>query len=196
MSKESFILFREHEEIFQSLTDKQAGQLIKAIFKYEETRELPNMDKTVKVAFIPIKQLLDKNYDKYLEKCEQNRVNGKKGGRPRKPKETEQNPKNPNGYFENPKNLEYEYDYDDYKEYYFNYLCIEENPAEEYNKSLKEQANFFRQVVTQMIKDGKNEILNKLDLYKLSECWERMNKADIRVDKEQYFIKCLENEVR
>ena len=123
MSKESFILFREHEEIFESLTDKQAGQLIKAIFKYEETRELPNMDKTVRVAFIPIKQLLDKNYEKYIEKCEQNRLNGKKGGRPKKPKETEENRKKPNGYFENPKNLEYEYDndlLDDDKRYYFN----------------------------------------------------------------------------
>jgi len=199
MSKESFILFREHEEIFESLTDKQAGQLIKAIFKYEETRELPNMDKTVRVAFIPIKQLLDKNYEKYIEKCEQNRLNGKKGGRPKKPKETEENRKKPNGYFENPKNLEYEYDndlLDDDKRYYFNYLCIDGIPAEKCNESLKEQVNFFRQVVTQMIKDGKNKILDKLDLYKLSECWERMQRQEVKVDKEQYFIKCLENEVQ
>jgi len=56
--------------------------------------------------------------------------------------------------------------------------------------------NFFRQVVTQMIKDGKNKILDKLDLYKLSECWERMQRQEVKVDKEQYFIKCLENEVQ
>lgn len=199
MSKESFILFREHEEIFESLTDKQAGQLIKAIFKYEATREFPKIDQTIKVAFIPIKQLLDKNYEKYKEKCEQNRLNGMKGGRPKKREKTEQNPKKANGYLLNPKNLEYEHEYDlldDDKRYYFNYLRIEEQPAEDYNPSLKKQANFFRQIVTQMILDGKKEVLNKLDLYKLSECWERMQRQEIKVDKATYFIKCLENEVQ
>lgn len=83
MNKESFILFAEQREIFESLTDKQAGQLIKAIFEYESTRKIPELDKTVKVAFIPIKQMLDKNYEKYIEKCEQNKANGKKGGRPK-----------------------------------------------------------------------------------------------------------------
>lgn len=89
MNKESFILFTEQETIFESLTDKQAGQLIKAIFIYERTQEVPQLQGTLKVAFAPIKQKLDKNREKYIEKCEKNAENGKRGGRPRK---TENNP--------------------------------------------------------------------------------------------------------
>ena len=193
MNKESFILFAEQREIFENLTDKQAGQLIKAIFEYESTRIIPELDKTVKVAFIPIKQTLDKNYEKYIEKCEQNKLNGKKGGRPKKPKETEQNPNKPNGFFENPKNLDNEYDndiLDDYKDI-FNYLCM---VAEKFPNS-KEQVNFYQQCMKKIIAMGKGEIIANLDISKLSKCWEKMNQQRGVENKESYFISCLINEV-
>lgn len=198
MNKESFILFIEQEEIFDTLTDKQAGQLIKAIFKYEKNRKTPELDKTVSIAFIPIKQRLDKNYEKYIEKCETNRQNGARGGRPRsqnKPNKTEQNPNKPNGYFENPKNLDNDLDTDnDYidDKRYIDYLCLSQF---EKVPELKEQVEFYKNIVHQMLKSGEQNVLDKTNIEILSNCWERLNKQDGIKDKESYFIASLKNEV-
>ena len=59
--KDSFILYLEHKNVFDILTDEEAGKLIKAIFEYEEKEELPNLDKSLQIAFIPIKNTLDRN---------------------------------------------------------------------------------------------------------------------------------------
>jgi hypothetical protein len=58
--KNSFVVMQEHKEIFDSLTDEQAGLLIKAIFQYEEDKSEPEFDGVLKFAFIPIRQSLDK----------------------------------------------------------------------------------------------------------------------------------------
>ena len=76
--KDSFILYLEHQEIFEMLTDEQAGRLIKDIFQYERTGQMPQMDKMLNLAFIPIMQALDKNRWKYEEKCKKNKENIKK----------------------------------------------------------------------------------------------------------------------
>lgn len=89
--KDSFILYQEHKEIFETLTDEEAGKLIKAIFEYEDTGKITQLDKSLKLAFIPIKNALDRNKEKYEKVVERNKENGKKGGRPK-------NPKNPVGY--------------------------------------------------------------------------------------------------
>lgn len=75
MGKDSFILYLEQQEIFEMLTDEQAGQLIKNIFAYERTGDMPQMDKMLNLAFIPIMQALDKNRYKYEEKCKKNKEN-------------------------------------------------------------------------------------------------------------------------
>lgn len=75
MGKDSFILYLEQQEIFEMLTDEQAGQLIKNIFTYERTGNMPQMDKMLNLAFIPIMQALDKNRYKYEEKCKKNKEN-------------------------------------------------------------------------------------------------------------------------
>ena len=100
--KDSFILYLEQKEIFETLSDNEAGKLMKAIFEYESTGQLPKLSKTLNLVFIPIKNALDRNRVKYEVQVEKNRENGKKGGRPKKAKESEQNPNNPGGYFGNP----------------------------------------------------------------------------------------------
>ena len=78
MAKDSFILYLDHQEIFEMLTDEQAGQLIKSIFLYERTGTMPKMDKMLNLAFVPIMQILDKNRRRYDEKCKKNKENIKK----------------------------------------------------------------------------------------------------------------------
>jgi DnaD/phage-associated family protein len=75
VAKDSFILYLDQQEIFEMLTDEQAGQLIKNIFLYERTGQMPKMDKMLTLAFVPIMQILDKNRRKYDDKCKKNKEN-------------------------------------------------------------------------------------------------------------------------
>lgn len=67
MPRDSFILYREQKEIFKNLSNEQAGKLIKAIFEYIDTGNEIELDETLKIAFIPIKQQLDRNEIKWQE---------------------------------------------------------------------------------------------------------------------------------
>lgn len=100
--KESFILYTEQSELINELTDEQAGQLLKAIYKYANGEEVA-LNGIVKLAFIPIRQQIDRNNEKYEAFKGKQAENGKKGGRPKK-EETQENPKNPTLLEENPKN--------------------------------------------------------------------------------------------
>lgn len=75
MQKNSFILYTEQKEIFDMLTDEEAGKLIKHIYNYESTGKELELEKSLKIAFRPIKQVLDKNREKYIEKCKKNKAN-------------------------------------------------------------------------------------------------------------------------
>ena len=80
--KDSFILYTEQIELFQELSNEQAGELIKGIFEYVKTGIAPEYTGMSKMAFITIRQMLDRNAEKYEEKREKMSQNGKKGGRP------------------------------------------------------------------------------------------------------------------
>lgn len=121
MGKDSFILYLEQKEILDMLTDEEAGKLIKAIFEYEETGIMPELEKTLQLAFIPIKGCLDRNKEKYEKVVERNKKNIEK----RWQKEDTKNTTGKSGKKENTKNTdndnehvydnEYEYDNDNNK---------------------------------------------------------------------------------
>ncbi len=79
MDKISFLMYLDYEEQFNLLTDEQLGQLMRAIMKYEKTRELPQLDGIVKMAFSFIKQQLDRDNDKWQEERQKRSEAGKKG---------------------------------------------------------------------------------------------------------------------
>lgn len=87
MEKASFLIYLDYQEQFELLTDEQAGQLIKAIIKYEKEGEIIKLDGMTKMAFSFIKTQLDRDREKYQAKCEKNKENAKKGGRPKKQKD-------------------------------------------------------------------------------------------------------------
>ena len=82
--KKSFILYHDSFSIFSELTDEEAGKLIKAIFEYECSGIIPDLDKLLKMAFLPIKNRLDSNREKYERIRERRQEAGKQGGRPKK----------------------------------------------------------------------------------------------------------------
>ena len=87
--KSSFLIYLDYKEQFELLTDAELGQLLRAIMLYEETGEIAELSGMLKMAFSFIKTQLDKDRQKYEEKCEKNRENAKKGGRHKKQKENE-----------------------------------------------------------------------------------------------------------
>lgn len=113
MAKDSFILYLEQQEIFEMLEDEEAGQLIKAIFKYEKTGQIPQLDKSLKIAFIPIKSVLDRNKEKYEKVVERNKHNIEK----RWKKENTKNTTGKNGKKENTKNTDNDNEHDNEHEY-------------------------------------------------------------------------------
>lgn len=84
MKKDSFILYTEQQEVFDNLSDEEAGQLIKAIFNYVETGEASNLNKTLNLAFIPIRQNIDRNSEKWEETKNKRSEAGKKSAEIRK----------------------------------------------------------------------------------------------------------------
>lgn len=104
--KDSFVLYTSIKDVLDELTDEEAGILFKAIVEYQATGEVPELPRCLKLFFITVKQDLDRNNEKYEETCRQRRENGKKGGRPKKAKaseDEEEKAKKPNGFEEKPK---------------------------------------------------------------------------------------------
>lgn len=77
--KESFILYTEQKAVLDKLTDEQAGKLIKAIYEYEATGNMPELDPILEIIMIPFKTVLDKNAQKWEEERQKRSEAGKKG---------------------------------------------------------------------------------------------------------------------
>lgn len=99
MSQKSFILHKDSLSILDQLTDDQAGKLFKAIYSYQKTGEILDIDQLIKIAINPFLNQFERDKEKYTNIVERNKNNGSKGGRPTNPN----NPKKPTGLFGNPK---------------------------------------------------------------------------------------------
>jgi thiamine kinase-like enzyme len=82
--KESFLFYVDQGELFEELTDEQAGKLIKHTFRYVSDQNPEAPDQITKLLFIPIKQTLKRDLKKYEKYVSKQQANGKKGGRPKK----------------------------------------------------------------------------------------------------------------
>lgn len=89
--KKSFILYNDQEKLFEQLTDAEAGVLIKAVFKYLNMKDgmedgaiehyLDN--RMLFILFGTLIQQIERDREKYAEKCKKLRENGSKGGKAR-----------------------------------------------------------------------------------------------------------------
>lgn len=96
--KDSYIMHCDYDSHFELLTDAELGRLIRDVNNYVKNGILPHYlkkERVLNMAFSFIKTNIDIETKKYLKKCEKNKENGQKGGRPK-------NPKKPNGFNENP----------------------------------------------------------------------------------------------
>jgi len=87
--KKSFIMYADQQGVFKQLPDDVAGRLIKHIFSYVNDENPMTEELIINVAFEPIKQSLKRDLKRWEDYIEKQSLNGKKGGRPPKAKETQ-----------------------------------------------------------------------------------------------------------
>ena len=101
MKQMSFVcLYLDYLENFRLLSDAAVGKLVRAMLQYAITGEDTQLTGKAGVLWPTLRSQMDRDAEKYRERCETNRINAAKGGRPRKNQsvilETE-------GFFEKPK---------------------------------------------------------------------------------------------
>lgn len=75
---DSFILYTSDYQLIEGLTDEQLGQLTRALFTYARDGKIIQLDPVVRMAFVFIKDKIDRNQTKYQKKCERLRANAQK----------------------------------------------------------------------------------------------------------------------
>ena len=93
VKKTSFVLPTDCIEDLEDFSDAEAGELFRAILAYADEQQEPDFsDRAMKMFFKRIKKYIDSANVNYEKKVQANRLNGAKGGRPKK--EAAENPKN------------------------------------------------------------------------------------------------------
>ena len=78
--KDGFILHSSAKEIIENLNPEQVKTLMLAMLAHNDGEELPEMDAVVKMAFIPMRQQMDRENEKYQETCRKRAEAGMSGG--------------------------------------------------------------------------------------------------------------------
>lgn len=76
MSKDQkgFVVYGDIQAVVDELNDEQAGKLFRAMITYFTTGKAPKFSDILKYVWIPIKQQMDRDKEKYEAKCEKNRA--------------------------------------------------------------------------------------------------------------------------
>jgi len=88
-NKKSFILYVDQLPMVDTLTDEQAGKLIKHIYKYVNDENPILDDQLLNIAFLPIKQQLKRDLVKWEQKQEQRKEAGRRSAEIRATKSNE-----------------------------------------------------------------------------------------------------------
>lgn len=80
MSKEQkgFIVYGDIQDVLKELDDEQVAQLFRGMVNYFVDGKAPKFTGVLKFVWIPIKQHMDRDAEKYEKRCEKNRENVKK----------------------------------------------------------------------------------------------------------------------
>ena len=74
-NQKGFIVYGDTKSLADELTDEQLGKLFRGMLAYFADGTTPKFSGILKFAFIPIKQQMDRDAEKYRTKCEKNREN-------------------------------------------------------------------------------------------------------------------------
>lgn len=76
--RKGFVLYGDIEETLNEMTDEEAAALFRGLVRYFNTGADPGFDGILKFVFIPIRQQMDRDREKYDAKCERNRAAAQK----------------------------------------------------------------------------------------------------------------------
>lgn len=76
--QKGFIVYGDTKAVIDELTDEQAGRLFRGMLEYFVNGNEPEFSDVLKFVFIPIRQQMDRNANKYEKRCERNKENAKK----------------------------------------------------------------------------------------------------------------------
>ena len=77
--KDSLIIYNSIEEVIECLEPEQVKSLMLAMIAYNKGEEVPELDAVTNMAFIPLRQQIDRDTEKYNDKCEKRANAGRKG---------------------------------------------------------------------------------------------------------------------
>lgn len=115
IKKPSFLVYYDNEVIVLRLRDEDAGRLFKSLFPYGSRHVKPDFEENpaLAMAFDILSMAIDRDNEKYERRCDANRENGRKGGRPKKEQtETQKSER----FFPKPKKADKDMDKDKDKE--------------------------------------------------------------------------------
>lgn len=78
--KKSFIVYSDLQEVLGELTDEEAGRLLRAMVEYSISGEVGDLGMPLKYVFIPIRQQMDRDREKWEDIKEKRSQAGRKGG--------------------------------------------------------------------------------------------------------------------
>ena len=73
--------------VIDKLSDSEAGKLLKALYHYCDTGELPKLSEKLELVMLGFVAEIDSQMEAFKERQKRNRLNGMKGGRPKKTQE-------------------------------------------------------------------------------------------------------------
>lgn len=79
-------LFLDYLDAVEPLGDAERGRLFTALMQYARTGEAPQLSGNERFLFPMMRAQIDRDSAEYKDYCEKQAENGKKGGRPKKPK--------------------------------------------------------------------------------------------------------------
>lgn len=79
-SKDSFVVYTDIKEILDDLDDKQVAALFRGMVDYRITGKVPKFTGTLKYIFIPIRQQMDRDREKWERTRASRAESGRKGG--------------------------------------------------------------------------------------------------------------------
>ena len=112
--KPSFLVYYDNEVIVLRLPDEEAGRLFKSLFPYGREEIRPDFEESpaLAMAFDILSMAIDRDKKKYITRCEANRENGRKGGRPKKKQTDIKKTEKSERFFSKPKKADMDRDKD------------------------------------------------------------------------------------
>lgn len=77
-------LYISYSETLAPFSNEEIGKMVNAMLAYAATGEIPQFDGNERFIWPTLKAQIDRDEAAYQERCEKNRLNGAKGGRPPK----------------------------------------------------------------------------------------------------------------